>query len=456
MKTRLTQALLAALASGVVAGTASAGTPFSNWIGGSSGTFGNPANWDNGVPGPSVAGGWGVLPGPTVGFVQDRTVISLSAIEVSSPVTLDLEGNTLELTGNQFGGALSGLFDVEGGVGSVLNTPRIGQNSFVNIRDGVEVAGPALQIDGASVSVDGEGTSINLSGTLDIGNDFGGELFLRNGADVVAHTLGTGDVNSAATRFELDGAGTTGEFTTVSHNRGFDQDGGSFLVVKNGATLTSQDTTIGSFGRPSATVGAGSTWTNTGTFDVVSASLSLRGQIETPTMRLGREFEQSVVLFDAGGLVTGDVVIEQDGEGFFEISPAPASQGGFTVDGDFTVNIASPLLRGATGTTDFLFDIISLSNVDQMNVTGTATLSGDLFVAAADSLALEPGRVYTLISAGLITGTFNTINLPTLPGGFFFEYQQTSTTISVTVLPSPGAAGLLALGGLALARRRRG
>jgi len=87
-------------------------------------------------------------------------------------------------------------------------------------------------------------------------------------------------------------------------------------------------------------------------------------------------------------------------------------------------------------------------------VAGTAALGGDLFVAAADSLALEPGRVYTLISAGLITGAFDTINLPTLPDGFFFEYQQTSTTISVTVLPAPGAVGLLALGGLVFARRR--
>lgn len=54
------------------------------------------------------------------------------------------------------------------------------------------------------------------------------------------------------------------------------------------------------------------------------------------------------------------------------------------------------------------------------------------------------------------TGTFDTLNLPALPGGLLWDSADLYTGGTITiVIPEPASLGLIALAGAATLRRRR-
>lgn len=72
------------------------------------------------------------------------------------------------------------------------------------------------------------------------------------------------------------------------------------------------------------------------------------------------------------------------------------------------------------------------SQYDRLNVTGAALLGGTLDVTNL-LYNPQPGNTFTILTAGLITGSFSEINLPQLGLGLVWNYSQTSTAITLSV-----------------------
>jgi hypothetical protein len=72
---------------------------------------------------------------------------------------------------------------------------------------------------------------------------------------------------------------------------------------------------------------------------------------------------------------------------------------------------------------------------DQLTVSGTATLGGNLVISKADGINISVGHTYTVLTASAITGTFSSITWPVGVSGVV-NYTATAVTINVnSVLP---------------------
>lgn len=102
------------------------------------------------------------------------------------------------------------------------------------------------------------------------------------------------------------------------------------------------------------------------------------------------------------------------------------SAGTFTITGDYT----------AQSTAAHDMEIASTSSYDIITVSGAATLNGTLNVSLLNGFVPNIGDQFTLMNYGSKTGTFSTINLPTLPAGRFWHLTYNPTTIVLEVLSS--------------------
>lgn len=114
----------------------------------------------------------------------------------------------------------------------------------------------------------------------------------------------------------------------------------------------------------------------------------------------------------------------------------------------------------------YLFDWVSAANYSEfttLSVTIDDTSAIDLPTGwggfgAEDPVTFEPTLPDGVTFADILAG-YDEVAISTLLPGFFFtfdDYDLTLDNISIsTVVPAPGAAGLLLAGGLVAARRRR-
>lgn len=100
---------------------------------------------------------------------------------------------------------------------------------------------------------------------------------------------------------------------------------------------------------------------------------------------------------------------------------------------------------------------------DILNVLGTADLGGTLEVFLLPGLDITAGTTFDILTAQSVTGTFDTVLLPTDIGGEdLLSLEQVGNTYRLTALqdinvpiPEPGTAALLGLALLGVSRRRR-
>lgn len=117
--------------------------------------------------------------------------------------------------------------------------------------------------------------------------------------------------------------------------------------------------------------------------------------------------------------------------------------------GSFTIGTDNTNTLHFADRSQLLIDIDGAS-ADLLTLNGNLDLSG-----STDSLVFNilnaPSSTYTLVTyTGTLSGTFD--NIIGLPAGYTVDY---STAGRITLVPEPGMLSLLAVGGLALLRRRR-
>lgn len=133
----------------------------------------------------------------------------------------------------------------------------------------------------------------------------------------------------------------------------------------------------------------------------------------------------------SGDTFSGSGTIEANLTNAGTLSPG-SSPGTITIDGNFTQESTGTLAIELGGTT-------SGTQYDQLVVTGEAAFDGTLDVSLIDEFSPSLGESFTILTYTSHTGTFETLNLPTLGTGLAWEVDYGSTAVTLTVVVSGGS-----------------
>lgn len=247
------------------------------------------------------------------------------------------------------------------------------------------VISQAFEEDGGSVTFVGNST-LNVTGSLTVN---AGTFQFGDATGGVTITTTAGVQIAAGAVFSGYGS-ITGNVT----NGGELDDTTGALAITGSYTQTGNGTTSVVMSGPFSV--SGSLDEQGGTFTVTNAvTVSGNMTIESGATLYGN----SLITVDSSLTNAGEIDIA-GGTG-----PGP-SPGSIVVQGDYT--------QTATGVLDM--HLYSQGN-DALTVKGTATLGGTLNVLLGNGYVPSPGSVYVLIGYGSRSGTFATLNLPTLSFG---------------------------------------
>ncbi|MBL7703176.1 MAG: hypothetical protein JNM14_13065 [Ferruginibacter sp.] len=157
------------------------------------------------------------------------------------------------------------------------------------------------------------------------------------------------------------------------------------------------------------TINAGATLTNNGTLNINGG-----GTVTTAGTYRGTGAFTGALYNNSGGTVS------------------PGLSPGCTVFGAGYTNGTGTELIEIAGTTP-------CTQHDQIQVTGTATLSGTLDVQFFGGYVPTCGESYTIMTATTVTGTFATINYPALPAGMNWNIQYNATSVVLSITGTPTA-----------------
>jgi hypothetical protein len=122
------------------------------------------------------------------------------------------------------------------------------------------------------------------------------------------------------------------------------------------------------------------------------------------------------------GTFTGGGTTEFEGDLKPGNSPANVTFGGNVVVGPTAGTVIE--LAGTTKGAQY----------DSLTIAGNASLSGALEVDLLDGFKPLPGQSFNILTAaGGIAGAFETLDLPALAGGLYFDLAYTPTTINLSV-----------------------
>jgi T5SS/PEP-CTERM-associated repeat protein len=121
------------------------------------------------------------------------------------------------------------------------------------------------------------------------------------------------------------------------------------------------------------------------------------------------------------GPLTGSGIVEFNGDLRPGNSPALLTIGG---DAEFSATAAIEIEIGGT---------VKGLRYDSVDAVGDVSLSGDLDVSLIDGFSPLVGDTFEILTAGEILGSFDDINLPTLPGLLFWEVLADTDSIALSV-----------------------
>jgi hypothetical protein len=250
-------------------------------------------------------------------------------------------------------------------------------------------------------TIGGSGTT-TLTGTANLGTGTAKSVtdtrVLRNQTTLVPPADNTLSVNGSA---RLDNAGTL----TLADDR--DITGGG--EVRNLAGGTLQKT--GGLGTSDVRVAA-----NAGTLSVATGTLST-GVAMTQTagsIALAGTLDLTTLTLDGGTLTGGGTVDGTLVNTAGHVAPGN-SPGTLTVTGAFT--------QGDGGVLDVE---VAGATADLLDVTGAATLDGDVAVVKDPAFDPAPGSAFRFLNAASVTGAFDGVQNGALPGGRSFTLDYPS------------------------------
>lgn len=376
-------------------------------------------------------------------------------------------------TGNWTAGAVANIAAGSGEVGTrILNLSS----------NDVQISGLIAQNE--NVTINSSGGSLINTGNLSISG--GNQIQVNANINLGANTL-TYSGNSTLT---LSGSNTFSNLVVNSGTvqvQGSDGALGTGRITINGGFVNFQQANVtasvitGNVTRDH--VGQAQYYTGT----VVTGANTLQGAVGSDPVRNGAFRAANIVLSDSAGRLeygtSGSVTIDagtlqmQPINSHFAVSFGDVTNNNgsilvhtsgqvntFNVNGDLFLNegnFTAFEAESATYGTSTLELLLSNSGHSFLNVTGTATLAGNLVILGSGYFGQGEEITFNLLDAASITGTFTSITLPTLFEGFEWDTTQLYTLgqISITAVPEPAAfaalAGFVTLGVAATGRRSR-
>ena len=437
---------LGCLAFAIAAGSAAAG----DWIGGT-GPWNDPANWAGGVvPG----AGEGVL------VINGGTILAVDLmIEAGS-------GGFGGQAGDQTGDghfAQSGGSSSWGGLGLIFgNLP--GTSGSLNLTDAGSLSTAML----------GFGNRGSGSGRVDAGSTMiVSRLFVAGASRSPARAF------TSAGDLTIDGPGT--RVSVAGNGDGFSAgyDGAASVTVSGGALLevargllvsTVADGSSMTIEGPGSTLrfgGGSDAWFDLGRDitlppdhgPVGQAVLTLRdgGRVEQTGPGRGMVLAERSFVRGSGALDTtitnlrGSIIDPGEDDAFGHLHIARLLD-----------NNATPYVGVDGGTLHFDLGAASDGIYDRLTV-GALLAGGTLEIALADGFTTAFGdafQIITITDQALFAGdqpmgSFDTVVLPDLTGGLFFEVDLADSGVSLRVVPAPGAASLGLAACIGFARRSR-
>jgi autotransporter-associated beta strand protein len=316
-----------------------------------------------------------------VGADQTWTLGSSRAISVSGA----LRGENVVLN---VAGQSSSYMNITGSAADFSGTFNYGAGARLRLRAAFQATRLDLNVT-SGTSVSAEGTI----GTVRIGN-------LRTAN--TAASLGNTDQNGAVT-YEIGHLGMDGTWTGL---------------IRNGASDLSRVTTIHKLGGGSWTLTRGNTYTgNTtvggGALMVTNTSGSATGS--------GNVLVKEGAMLGGTGIIIGPLTIEDGGI----LSPGPGGSGTGVLQLSNTVILA--------GETRITVNRASSPNASRLSGITSLTLGGDL-VLTNSGPPLQAGDNFSLFTAGEVSGSFTSLQLPQLDSGMAWETSSLHPSGSVSVV----------------------
>jgi hypothetical protein len=163
------------------------------------------------------------------------------------------------------------------------------------------------------------------------------------------------------------------------------------------------------------------------------------GTLTTPVLAKGAA---GTFNFTGGTLVSDMVLFDLVNNGG-TISPG-ASPGTTVVDGAFRQNAGTLKIE------------LGSSAIDQLVVTGDATLGGKLDLSQIGGFVAQNGQQFTILHAGELFGTFSSITYPDARNwGINYDYTNDAVIVGIGVVPEPAGIAVVLASGLPATRRRR-
>jgi len=374
-------------------------------------------------------------------------------------------GSTFEIT--SVGGINIGF--INGGT----NTGRQASNNEVVINNGGEFITQLMYVGRLAASTVGvsTGNSVTIGGT-----GTGSVLNLQPSVSASALHIGFGGATNNIVRVNAGGAieanGTNLRVYSSTGNvlrvfGGEIKDAGTILVegkmfLGAGGSVTANQITVtasGRFGDKSDAATAGFT----------SGTLVLGAMTYNPAVMFSvgdnsgstpaiynmaggvHSFGGGITIEESEGRLTGNGTIQGIGGGNTTLTVNGMLAPGNSVG---TINLTGNLVSGANAV--FNFEIASLSDFDQLNITGTAAFDGTLNLTLLNGYMPNVGNSFALFEFASSSGSF-ALNLAALDAGKLWDTSQLYShgLLSVVAIPEPSTAILLAVAGLTGWLRKR-
>lgn len=343
--------------------------------------------------------------------------LRMSALGNGAATVTVSSGAKLEPSSLTSGGlaASSATLNVSGGRVVSTGTVSLLRGTSVTVSDSGLLEGQDVAIDSeggtAVVTVTGSGSQLRVNNRLDV--DRTGRLTMSAGGDAEV----SGDMV----------VGTTGGV------------GGSVTVTGAGSTLSSaRSLTVGSLGRGGLTVTSGgavnAVTSGTGSVTVHGTLTLGGGTFETFPGNVIENSASGTIFAAAASQIRGDL----SSAGTLVLGNSQVTRGVTLRAGSETVGdnatLGSLTQQAGAG---LGVNLRSFSDFDDLTVTGSATLAGNLAVSLASGFEPTSGAEFVILSADSLTGGFASVDFAQapLPIGLGWNVLYDGTSVSLRVDP---------------------